>query len=1136
MNYFSLSWHYDTKMLRLKQILKIMRIASFMLFFCTTLIFAENSYAQKARVTIKQRDVKLETVLNEIENQTDYLFLYNGNQIDASKKVTVHVKNMPVNELLTELFSTSTVKYVMEGTHIVLLADESVVANAVFRQTLTIKGTVIDAEGMPLPGVNVIVKGTITGVVTDGSGNYSINVPNEQAVLQFSFVGFATQETIVSGQRIVNITLSEDTQLIDEVVVVGYGVQKRASVTGSVASIQSKDIAAVNVPSVSNAIVGKLPGLRAIQRSGAPGDDVSNIDIRGYGSALVIVDGVQRSFTQINANDIESISILKDASAAVYGFKGANGVILVTTKKGTQGKPQINYSGYYGIQNVTRYPEFFNAYEYALLQNEAQLNIGGNPQFSDEALQKYKAGNDPDYPNTNWWGEVTKKNAPQLYQNISISGGNENVNYFVSLGYTNQKGLWVSRDHTFEKYNVRSNINAKITQGLTVDFQLAGRLDNRNKEYTRDPIGRTVMIAHPNIPIYANNTEPYWQDAGGEPNPLQSTYKDEIGYDNRERREFAGSLGLNWEIPWIDGLTAKALLSYDYDSNFAKNWYKEQYNYVYNATTEEYEKKTWHSLSTMNERYERGFRPNQQYSLNYQKGFGLHDINVLALFEIRRDRGDWFSSYREFTVGAIDQAKAGDKTNMSNDGNASEYRSAGLVGRANYAYAGKYLAEVSFRYDGSSKFRSSEQWGFFPAISLGWRISEESFIKNNLPFVSNFKIRGSYGITGDDSDFNSDVFRTGYNYPSGSYILGTSGISNGVVDKGVPNRVLTWYDVKTTNIGFEGTFWKGLLSVEFDYFVRVRDGLPATRNLSLPSTSGLSMPQENLNSDKNKGFEIVVGHRKHFGDFNYEVKANFTNARIYNEYLERAASSNMYTNWHDNYNDRYKSITWGYKAVGQFQSFQEILNSPIQDNNGNKSLLPGDIKYQDFNNDGIIDDSDTQPIGHSTMPSMFYGLNMYFEYKGIDLTVFFQGAAGHELKTNEVFLYPFIQQGLGNGVVIWLDRWHRADPNNPDSEWIAGTMPAVRPAGFEGNNRMSTWSLLKQDYLRLKNIELGYTLPKNWLQRIGIDNVRVYVSAFNLLTFTHGGMMKYMDPENDNDNLQYYPQMKSANFGLTLSF
>lgn len=1091
-------------------------------------------------VSLQNTSTTIGQLLTEIEKQTDYLVVFSNREVDTSQKITVKSKSNKVSKYLSEVFSETDIDYDFENNYIVLAKrahkNASMISEMIEakmqQQGKTITGKVVDSSGEAIIGANVVEKGTTNGTVTDIDGEFALNISNN-AVLQVTYIGYLTQEINTVDKNTFKIILSEDMQSLEELVVVGYGVQKRASVTGSVASIQSSDITSAKTANVSNALAGKLPGLRAVQRSGAPGDDAASIDIRGYGNALVIVDGIERDFNQIDANDIESISILKDASAAVYGFKGANGVILVTTKKGQEGKAKIDYTGYYGLQKITRYPQYMNGYEYALLYNEAQQNLGVNAPFSNDDLDRYKQG----IGTTDWFKETVRNYIPQMYHNVNVSGGNEKVKYFFSFGLTDQEGMYKSDDYNFQRYNIRSNISAEITKGLTVDLQLSGRLDSRQKPYEAEPLTRSIQMARPIYTVYANDNTDYWQVPGDKGNPVHLSDIDNVGYSNRDRRVFNGALSFNWKIPFLEGLSAKAMLAYDYTNTSNKNWYKEYYEYLYDASTDSYNVAGSHTISELTVRNDIYFKPTQQYSLNYNNEFGKHDVSALVLWELYNSRTDWMQAYRQFSIGALDQINAGDKTNINNGGNASVSAHQGIVGRFNYAYNSKYLAELSFRYDGSYKFSPKERWGFFPAISLGWRVSEEEFIKNNLENIDNLKLRTSYGIIGDEGDFAAYQYLSGYTYPSGSYVLGSNGLSNGAKDKGMPNTNLTWYESKTFNVGFELSAYQGLIYSEFDYFQRKREGLLATRLLTLPTTFGKSLPQENLNSDDVKGFEIVIGHRNKISDFTYDIKGNFSATRSSFGYVERSESANMYDNWRNNTNNRYKSISWGKRVVGQFESFQDILNSPIQDGNGNKSLLPGDLKYQDWNNDGIIDAKDDQPIGHGDTPWMYYGLNIFGSYKNFDITLFFQGAAGHEVFTSGDFMDPFIQQGLGNGLNIWMDRWHREDPSDPNSNWISGFMPALRPAGFQQNQTNNTWTMQKASYLRLKTIEFGYTFPNKWINQVGLEKVRVYVNSFNTLTFSNTtGIMKYMDPENSNGSFRYYPQMKTFNFGINLTF
>ncbi len=1002
-------------------------------------------------------------------------------------------------------------------------------------RNITVKGVVVDAGGEPVIGASVQLKGAAgVGTITDVDGKFTLSVP-ANGVLQISYIGYKTTEVKVNGQSGLKVTLQEDTETLDEVVVVGYGIQKKASVTGSVAAISSDKLMEVKAPSVTNMLAGRLPGLRAVQRSGSPGDDGASVDIRGYGSMLVIVDGIERDYTQLDPNDIESISILKDAAAAVYGFKGSNGVLLVTTKKGTEQKVKIEYNGYVGFQKVTRYPEMMNAYEYASLYNEAIHNANpwrGASAYSQEQLEAYRNGT----AGTDWWNETMRSTAPQTSHNLSLTGGTEKVKYYMSIGYMDQGGIIRSGDWNYQRYNVRSNLSVEVAKGLNVELRLSGRFDNRKKPYNGDNLFRSAQMAIPTYSMYANDNPDYWGAVGDMANPVHVSSSDDSGYEDRLRREFNSSLAVTWQLSWVKGLMAKALVAYDYTNKEWKTWRKDLSEYTYDYANEEYIEKVINTahLESKLENYD---KPTYQFSMNYNNTFaGKHNIGTMLVWEMYNDKKNWVTGTRDFAIGLIPDLDYGDKTNQEASGKTQETAHAGLVGRLNYDFSNRYLVEFNFRYDGTYKFRAGNRWGFFPGVSLGWRVSEEAFFKKLLPDMDNLKIRASYAKVGDEGDFDAFQYLDGYT-SHGSYIMGSNGVTSGMTTVGMANPWLTWYESKIMNIGFEASYHRGLISVEFDWFRRNRSGLPATRVGSLPTIFGESMPQENLNSDINTGFEIVVGHKNRIGNFNYNVSANFSTTRIKYDYVERAASTNMYDDWRNNTNGRYKDIRWGKKVIGQFSSFEEILNSPVQDKDGNRSLMPGDLKFADYNGDGIIDDNDTQPLGHGATPRMYYGLNMSGEYKGFDLTVFFQGAAGHDIYVSGDILDPFIQQGLGNGLAIMTDRWHREDPTDPYSKWISGYMPAARVAGVADNRSGNSWSLHNASYLRLKTLELGYTLPKALTKKAAIDRLRFYINCNNLLTFTNrDGLMKNVDPESNSSGVRYYPQMKTYNFGVNVTF
>ena len=1026
------------------------------------------------------------------------------------------------------------------------------ISNTAWAQNQTVKGRVMDSKlKEPLMGVSILEIGTSNGTVTDLDGNFTLSVP-KGVVLRISYVGYLVQEVPINGKTYLDIFLKEDTELLDEVVIVGYGAQKKATLSGSVTSVGGEKLAKTPVTNVSQGLAGRLPGVVAVSNTSEPGYDGATITVRGvntFGKAdpLVVVDGVPgRSLERIDPSTIETMSVLKDASAAIYGAQAANGVILITTKRGKAGKPRVGFTYNYGIAAPTVIPEMTNAVEYATLMNEIDKYAGNKGRYTVDDLRLYADGSDPwGHPDTDWFNETLKSWSPQTYANANIDGGTENVKYFVSVSAKGQDAFYRHSGSNYHQYDLKMNLDMKINKYVDTYVNVTGRMEDR-KYPTRsaENIFRMLMRSKPNSPAYWPDGRPGPDIEFGD-NPVVIC-TNQTGYERDKRYVLNGDFGVNIKVPYVEGLTLKATASLDKTFRFRKIWQKPWYLYSWDGTSMDengqpllVEGKKGFSDPRLTESMEDNLGVLLSGIASYSHTFAQdHDVNILAGVERITDKGDSFEAYRRyFLSAAIDQLFAGGQDEMNNTGTGYEEARLNYFGRVNYAYKSKYLVEFVWRYQGSYIFDRSNKFGFFPGISLGYVISEEDFFKESLPMFDNFKIRGSYGKVGDEGDFAAYQYLTGYTYPSGNYVLGSGGLTNGAKDKGMPNTNLTWYESTTANVGFEASVLSGLINVEFDYFIRKRDGLLATRILTLPTTFGQSLPQENLNSDKTQGFEIVLGHRKTIGDFTYDVKANFSTTRNYNRHVERAASANMYDNWRNNSNDRYKDIQWGKVCIGQFQSYEEILNSPVQDNNGNKSLMPGDLKFEDWNNDGIIDGKDDQPIGFGNTPRMYYGLNLYGEYKGFDLTVFFQGAAGHEVFTTGDFMAPFIQQGLGNGITLNLDRWHREDPSDMSSEWIPGYMPALRPTGFSANASKNTWTRQKANYLRLKTIEIGYTFPKKWMQRAGIENLRVYVNSFNTATITsRTGIMKYMDPENSESMFRYYPQMKTFNFGVNLTF
>ncbi len=1003
---------------------------------------------------------------------------------------------------------------------------------------VTVTGTVVDAESqVPIPGVFIVEKGTNNGVVTDFDGHYTITLP-AQASIEASYLGYTTQTIAVSGQTTIDVQLQVATNSLDQVVVVGYGTQRKGSVTAAVSQIDGDVVTKSPVANVSNSLAGRLSGVKVVQNSGEPGYNSSSINVRGFGTPLVIVDGVPRSFNSIDPSTIASVTVLKDASAAVYGVRAANGVLLITTKEGKLGKPKISINAYTSWQSVTRYPDMLNAYQFALLTDESAINQGQAPIYGPEELEKFKQGA-PGYESTNWYDEVVRSSAPQQYYNLNISGATERVNYFMSAGYVTQEGIWKSNDTKYDRFNISSNIEADITDNLSVNLRLSGRLENMNYP----GIGAGLMMSginrnYPTYSPYAGGPEDYYGVTNQPGTNIAALMHKEIsGYTHDQRKTFNGQLGLNYKIPWIEGLSAKFNYAYGTNVQHKKDWTQKYELYNYNKETGEYTSAyVGNDPSNLTETYSEGYYQDNlpgnynqtQVSLNYDNTFGDHHVKGMVLFETLENKGNDFYAYREFLLN-LDYLFAGLDANKDNGGGAYEFASAGLVSRFNYEYKEKYMLEAGFRYDGSSKFPQDSRWGFFPFVSAGWNIAKEGFFKENISFFDNFKLRASWGELGDDSA-SAFQFITGYTYPSGNYIFGNSVIP-GLVDRGLANPNITWYKATTTDIGFDAAILDRSLEFTFDWFYRKRTGLLATRAASLPGTFGASLPQENLNSDNTSGVDLSVSYFTNITpELRFNVTANYGYSRSKNDYIERSDFVNSIDEWKNGQAGRYKNVTWGYEAVGQFQNQEEINNWAVQDSKGNTTLRPGDIKYLDYNGDGVISEDDQKPIGKGSTPEITFGLSFGFEYKGFDLSAQLQGAANYTAYFNGELQIPFYNGA--NSIEALMDRWHRENIYDPNSAWVPGKYPSTITGGNPNNEKYSSFWLKDASYVRLKNIELGYSLPKEFLERIGVQQWRFYVSGHNLFTWDD---LDYMDPEAPSGRGRYYPQMRVINVGLNLT-
>lgn len=999
-------------------------------------------------------------------------------------------------------------------------------------QQRQVSGKVTDSNtGEPLIGATVLVKGTTTGALTTVTGAYSIPIPNESAVLTFSFIGYTPQDIPAAGKTNLDVTLTAEVTGLEEVVVVGYGSTKKATLTGSVASVSSKEMKTTSTTNLSTQLAGKLPGFRVVQRTGEPGAFTTVFDIRGMGTPLIVIDGIIGStddFVRLNPNDIDQISILKDASASVYGVKAANGVVLITTKKGEVGKPKISFTSSYSTSKFIHIPEVCNAYEWALLTTQNEINHGKTvTTYTKDDLDKFKSG---EYPSTDWYNLVARKSTNAQKYNLTVSGGTDRVKYYTSIGSTAEMGIWKSGDLNYKSYSLRSTVTGKISDNLTAELNLQGSTDAQNQPaHTAVNVMETTWVhALPTTTVYANGNPDYLSATTDGLHAIAMTTAAIGGYIKNNRSSLNSIFTLNYNMPFVKGLSANLQAGYYYVTSFRKTWTQGVKLWSYDAATSTYNNTMSKNMpSTMSGNYTPSYRTSLDLQLNYQKVIRVkHNIRASLIYEDRYDNTDNLNASKQFAIN-IDQFYAGLTNPLVSSGNVSSNNNQAVIGRINYDFSGKYLVEAGFNYGGSSKFPAGKRWGFFPYTNLAWRISEENFFKNALPSVTSLKLRGSWGILGDDAA-SSFQFITGYNYPSGNYIFNATSVS-GLGFRSIPNPNITWYTASTKNIGFDASVKNGLLNLSVDVFRRNRSGLLANPIATIPGTVGASLSQQNLNADMREGFEIVVGQNKKIGQLTYNVSFNITYTRNMMTKIERIADGNSLTNWKNNKTERWDNVTWGYNLIGQFQNQDDLNNSPAQDGKGNSTLLPGDYKYEDIDKDGIITGNDQKPIGYGTTPDWNFALNGGVNWKSFDLNILFQGAT--HFNKNTTFLSKDCLPWGRNTLRQFLDNWHREDPFDVNSAWIPGRYAPISTMWSNSNGNTSQMWLEDSKYIRLKSLELGYNLSPELASRLNIAGLRVYANGFNVLTWSK---MKEYDPEIQTENS--YPFTRDITFGLTLTF
>jgi TonB-linked SusC/RagA family outer membrane protein len=1029
-------------------------------------------------------------------------------------------------------------------------------ASPLLAQERTVTGTVTDDTGAEMPGVNVVLKGTTLGTATNANGTYTLSIPATQSnvVLVFSFIGYQNSEEVVGERTAIDIKMQVAVSSLAEVVVVGYGTQSKATVTGAVVAIEGKELLKNRTPNVINSLTGQIPGVFVNNRSGEPGKENPSIFIRGKSTTgdaapLFIIDGVQRyDLGILNPNDIESMSVLKDASAAIYGARAANGVILVTTKRGKKGKPVFDFSYNSGFSQPTRSPKMADSYTFAQVFNENitnPLRDAGQPAvspslYTDEQLQKFREGKEYGYQTVNWYEEMTRTLTPLHQFNISASGGSDAVSYYVAMGQLTQKGNFEHGSTEVKRYNFRSNIDVKLTDYLKAGLDLSGRLDDRNYPGRINAQGQPdTRGVYSHMYLYRPFWTVYWPGTdyltpNRDSENVVNWVSGNSGTMNESYKALESRLHFDLTIPGVEGLSVRGSFNYDIGYTHRKVWTTPTYvhtrteptpgNYVYTRVRSG----SSAALASLGEYFEQRTQPTLNSQINYERSFGSHNLGVMVGYEqMKYNINNFQASRTDFPITALDQLDAGslDKNKQANSGSAFVTSRQNYFGRVSYDYSRKYLAQLIFRYDGSPQFPKNRRWGFFPGASIGWRITEESFM-DNLTAIDELKLRASYGEMGNDN-ISAFQYINAYKYGN-NYVVGNNDVI-GLVSAGEPNPNVTWETAKTANIAFDLSMWGGALSATLEYFKTTRSDILIGRTALVPDYVGIPiLPDENFGEAENKGFELSLNHTRTVNKLTYSIGGNLSYAR--NKVI--VGSEPPLAEPYQALKGKPIGANLVYRAIGIFSSTEEVNAYPHMPN-----AKPGDIKYEDVNNDNMLNSRDRIRLDETPTPQWVYAINASVKYANFDLSILFQGQEGaisnfYETLDNlqdKNFYFPIMNpNGLGNFL-----QWRA------DGRWTYENTNATQPRADvnNGNNNTtnpSTHWIFDAAFLRLKNVELGYSLPAALSKKVRLQNVRVYVNGNNLLLLKDSMKELGFDPE--TTDYWYYPNQRTFNIGANITF
>jgi TonB-linked SusC/RagA family outer membrane protein len=1044
---------------------------------------------------------------------------------------------------------------------------------SLFSQTTQVRGIVKDsASGLPLSGVSVELrsaKGKLAGTTTNKNGEYNLQSATSATRIIFSHTGMTTIEEEITGRPDISINLAPTASSLTDVVVVGYTTQKKITLTGAVSSIQGSDMVRTRNENVLNTLTGKLPGVRVSQKSSRPGAYDATIDIRGMGAAvtnppsnqpvppLFVIDGIIRDkdyFARMSAEEIESVSVLKDGSAAIYGLRAGNGVVVVTTKTGKSqnGKVDITFNSAVSMQQYLYVPQSVTAPEYFSLRNErgwqdfaGNYLVRRNPIFTDAQFQPYLEGTKQSY---NWMDQTFRKNTPQYDNSISVNGGSDKIRYYFNLDHTKQEGSYKSGDLESERWALRSNLDAQIAKGLRASVQIGSILTNTKEPNGSGwPIYKAAWLTRPDAPYYANDNPAYPNGDNtvlyDQNNTMVQTNADFVGLNTNRDKRYNGTLRLEYDLPWVKGLSIKGL--YDYAMRLPDyNNYHRSYNlFRHNPADNSYTIIPRAAPSSVEKGTTSYYDRTMQGGLYYTNSFKRHNVNSFLIYEQTYNQFDGFSAYRQ-TLVESPYLFAGEADRMIANGQIPYDRATkSLIGSVNYDFDRKYLIDFKFRYDGSSRFPEGSQFGFFPAISAGWRLGEEGFIKHNVDWISELKLRVSYGEMGDDGSAG--------NYPpTPGYIVDPNNVGwffgnppvlvGGVTPSAIPNPNLTWYTIKSYNAGLDFGFFNNKLTGTVEVYRRDRTGLLATSANVIPGTVGATLPQENLNGDRNFGYEISLAYKNRYKDLSYYISGQVSATKYMRTNWLETPANNSLDKWRNRTADRYQNIWWGNESMGMFNSIQDIRT--FKTYSMGQGSLPGDWYLNDWNGDGVVNNDDQHPIATTGLPIFNYGISLGGTWKNFDLAMDWQGSYGVNVQYSEV-LVEALAFGGQNTLTWFMDRWRPEDPNadyfNPNTKYIPGYYPVT---GHDGR-RTGTNAVMNASYIRLKTLEVGYTFNFKSLSNVGIKDLRLFLSGYNLLTFTP---LKDVDPERPGINnggastssIDFYndPITRTYTIGLKLKF